>query len=311
MRVIDSFPVSDIVAALRTITISDKATALLRALATAPDRAMSRLELARAIGSDSVNSCNSVYGTFAKNLATALDPTLADEWKPNGGSNGDWVMFLSWQSPRWTEALPEEKSSWVFVMREHLAQALDRAGIAAYVGVSDQVVRDILETNGSTDVEEEEDDRPPNPLQEIDEAENQLADLTETEREAIILARVGQGRFRDAVVSIWNGRCAVTGVSVLPALVASHIKPWALSSNEERLDAANGLLLVGTLDRLFDIGLIAFDKSCSMLISPRINETDRGLLGLDETMHLRLVPDGCAPFLAWHRRNAFLSDLDD
>lgn len=62
----------------------------------------------------------------------------------------------------------------------------------------------------------------------------------DTETLALVAARIGQGRFRDAVSKKWDERCAVTGCSVREALRASHIKPWATSSSNERLDPDNG-----------------------------------------------------------------------
>ena len=62
-----------------------------------------------------------------------------------------------------------------------------------------------------------------------------LSVLTETERQSIVLSRVGQGMFRAQLVSYW-GVCAVTGASSVSLLKASHVKPWRSSSNRERLD---------------------------------------------------------------------------
>jgi len=39
-------------------------------------------------------------------------------------------------------------------------------------------------------------------------------------------------------------------------LVASHCKPWRDSTNGERLDGENGLLLTQSIDHLFDRGFI-------------------------------------------------------
>ena len=39
-----------------------------------------------------------------------------------------------------------------------------------------------------------------------------------TERRALVLSRIGQGQFREALMSIWDGRCAVTGLD-LPVLL--------------------------------------------------------------------------------------------
>jgi len=72
-------------------------------------------------------------------------------------------------------------------------------------------------------------------------------DLTETEREILIQARRGQGRYRQQVMELGDGRCAVTGCSVEAVLEACHLKPWKISTDPERLDAENGLCLVANL----------------------------------------------------------------
>ena len=79
------------------------------------------------------------------------------------------------------------------------------------------------------------------------------AAIPETEREAIVRSRRGQGLFKQRVL-LHERRCRVTGVDRLPHLVASHCKPWRDSSNEERLDGENGLLLTPSIDHLFDRG---------------------------------------------------------
>ena len=77
-----------------------------------------------------------------------------------------------------------------------------------------------------------------------------------TEAERLVIQRVGQDVFRDALLSYWGGRCAVTGVAEPRLLRASHIKPWAkCETDAERLDVYNGLLLAAHLDAAFDGGL--------------------------------------------------------
>jgi hypothetical protein len=73
-------------------------------------------------------------------------------------------------------------------------------------------------------------------------------DIPSTTRDALVQARVGQGSFRAALIKVWGGRCAVTGCAELAVLRASHVKPWRLSDDAERLDSANGLLLTANLD---------------------------------------------------------------
>ena len=90
--------------------------------------------------------------------------------------------------------------------------------------------------------------------------------LTETEKTILVNTRMGQGQFRSKLVDMWGG-CAVTGYRNTQLLVASHIKPWRNSNNEERLDKFNGLLLVANLDKAFDLGFISFDDGGKVMIS--------------------------------------------
>jgi putative restriction endonuclease len=91
--------------------------------------------------------------------------------------------------------------------------------------------------------------------------------IPETERQAIVRSRMGQGVFRERVAVI-ETRCRVTGVTNLTHRIASHIKPWTCSDNRERLDGHNGLLLTPHIDHLFDKGFISFSDDGLLLISP-------------------------------------------
>ena len=151
---------------------------------------------------------------------------------------------------------------------------------------------------------------PPNPIAELEAFAEQLDDLDDTKRQAIVMARVGQGIFRKRLLEAWGGRCAVTGSTLLPVLVASHIKPWMVATNEERLDPANGLLLVGTLNRLFDTGLITFEDDGAVRISPLVPEADYRALGLTTSLRLRHVPGASLQYLAVHRADFFTTQWD-
>ena len=96
--------------------------------------------------------------------------------------------------------------------------------------------------------------------------------LTVTEKETIVKARRGQGSYRDKLIKKYNHSCIMTKVSISQVLVASHIKPWAICDNKERVDVNNGLLLSATYDRLFDSGLITFDKDGKLKISKLISK---------------------------------------
>jgi hypothetical protein len=128
----------------------------------------------------------------------------------------------------------------------------------------------------------------------------------ETTRKALVDARLGQGAFRDALIQLWGGCCAVTGCAITEILRASHVNPWRESTNKERLDAQNGLLLGAHLDALFDAGLIGFDGGGSMLISERVSRGDRLQLRLGG--RLRTTPsDGLKRYLAYHRKHVGLA----
>ncbi|MEX2341711.1 MAG: HNH endonuclease [Steroidobacteraceae bacterium] len=65
-----------------------------------------------------------------------------------------------------------------------------------------------------------------------------------SEKSQIILARRGQGKFRERVSRIEHA-CRITGVNRPEHLIASHCKPWRdCESNDERLGGENGLLLL-------------------------------------------------------------------
>ena len=113
--------------------------------------------------------------------------------------------------------------------------------------------------------------------------------LSDTQRLAEIMCRIGQGEFRNALMAVWKGCCAVTGCSIPEALRASHIKPWSECSSapEERHDPQNGLLLTANLDALFDRNLISFDDEGLILISKKVPQSEYKRLGLRSDWSLR------------------------
>ncbi len=128
----------------------------------------------------------------------------------------------------------------------------------------------------------------------------------QTTKQSLVDARIGQGRFRADLLSTWDSSCAVTGATTLNAIRASHIKPWRLSSNEERLDSANGLPLIANLDALFDSGLITFSDDGALLVSPCMPEDEKVIFGL-HGLRLRKPPSGrTAAYLDFHRSHLFL-----
>ncbi|WP_406626151.1 HNH endonuclease [Acidovorax sp. SDU_ACID1] len=126
-----------------------------------------------------------------------------------------------------------------------------------------------------------------------------------TEVEQLVRARRGQGRFRINVLAV-EKRCRLTGVELEPFLVASHIKPWAASSDAERLDGSNGLMLAPHVDLLFDHGWISFADDGSVLVA---NSEAAAMLAIWALPGDSFVP---IPFtmkqqgyLAFHREHVF------
>ncbi|MEZ7198326.1 HNH endonuclease [Pseudodesulfovibrio karagichevae] len=125
-----------------------------------------------------------------------------------------------------------------------------------------------------------------------------------TTRLALSQARVGQGRYRQSLLEVWDGRCSVTGVSDTRLLYASHIKPWKNSTDVERLDKFNGLLLTPTLDAAFDKGLISFMDSGKIAIS-NYSKGDLMKLGIHGTMCIADVQVEHHNYLKYHREHVF------
>lgn len=127
-----------------------------------------------------------------------------------------------------------------------------------------------------------------------------------TEAERIVIQRIGQDIFRDALMDYWGGRCPITGITDPELLRASHIVPWADCTDAQRLDVHNGLLLSALWDAAFDRGLISFTDGGSVLVSPRLSEIARKALGVATAPPLTGLRDQHRVNLALHRaRNKF------
>lgn len=142
--------------------------------------------------------------------------------------------------------------------------------------------------------------------------EGKLADhvqydkLPATERDALVKARLCQGKFREKQLEYWN-ICAVTGCAERDLLRASHIKPWSESSPQERLCLYNGLLLSPHLDACFDRGFVSFDDTGRILISSQLGKEDLKALGLHRRLRLResKIDPRHGTYLAYHREHVY------
>lgn len=129
--------------------------------------------------------------------------------------------------------------------------------------------------------------------------------ISVTEKDAIIRSRIGQGIFRDRLVAYWRG-CSVSNCKMINILVASHIKPWRSSSNSERLDLFNGLLLTPNYDKLFDCGFISFDDNGTIIFSKEFPKSERTILHIHNDEHLRIIDFRHFEFLKYHRERCLI-----
>lgn len=132
--------------------------------------------------------------------------------------------------------------------------------------------------------------------------------ILETEKLALLLARRGQGLFRERVQAL-EPRCRVTHVDRFEHLRASHCKPWRdCTTNEERLDADNGLMLTPSIDHLFDRGFISFENSGRLLVSPVAHRNSLMKMGVPivGTVNVGSFRPEQRPYLEYHRDLVFL-----
>lgn len=141
---------------------------------------------------------------------------------------------------------------------------------------------------------------------ELNQVQTDMA-LAETERQAIILARRGQGVFKKRVM-VLERACRITGVNREEHLRASHCKPWRDASNEERLDGENGLLLTPSMDHLFDRGFMGFDDNGQTIVSPVAHADSLNRMGLDpqHPPNVGSFSSGQRKYLEFHRENVLL-----
>jgi hypothetical protein len=138
------------------------------------------------------------------------------------------------------------------------------------------------------------------------------ASLDSLTRDQLIKARVGQGRFRTDLFVECGAVCPMTGIDARELLVASHIKPWRIADNSERLDPQNGLVLSPLWDKLFDQGFITFDDSGHVIVSGELDARTIRIIGLvDGAFYGKLPITGARnqarrEYMAYHRDKVFL-----
>ncbi len=247
---------------LSCLSVGAKAREFLAAHYYAPNRTASMGDLATAVGYDTHGQANFHYGKLAHRVADELPAAPLDL---SEAGYGNWMQALAY-----SHGERNEEGHFLWTLRPEVAAALEELG---------WVSPDVRPSPAP-------DPEPPN---------------GGTTRQAVIDARRGQGPFRHRVLQYWGGRCAVTGCAVTKVLVASHIKAWTASSDIERLDGFNGLLLTPNLDKLFDSHLIGFDEAGRLLVSKSVASGDARALGLFPGMRISRLHGRHALYLKAHR----------
>lgn len=250
---------------------------------------------------------------LSRSVTTRLEKVATDngfdrELSPEIG----WLSFASTQAPLriWLTAVGENQF-WVAFSQSNVARSLGAESDASHAGpippgthgacrVSDipalhRLVRRAFQLSKAL----------PDELLHVFEKKTASLPRT-TEAERLVMQRVGQEVFRSGLIDYWEGRCAVTGLAVVPLLRASHIKPWAVcASDSERLDVFNGLLLAPNLDATFDCGLMTVADDGAIVLSEELKADDCRILGLDASLRVGRLDDAHRTYLAFHRERVF------
>jgi hypothetical protein len=126
-------------------------------------------------------------------------------------------------------------------------------------------------------------------------------DIGATTKEQLVKSRRGQGVFK-ANVRLNEKGCRITKVEDPAHLRASHIKPWRDSSDEEKLNGCNGLLLAPHVDHLFDKGMISFSDNGDLLVSSQFDASILTAWGIPAILNVGPFNAEQVKFLAYHRQ---------
>jgi putative restriction endonuclease len=144
----------------------------------------------------------------------------------------------------------------------------------------------------------------------VDGSQDAIDNFTGNDRAAQVMIRIGQHLFRKAVLDAYDSRCCITGLATPSLLVASHIVPWRVDS-ENRLNPRNGLCLSVLHDRAFDAGVITVSENMTVSVSKRhaqnagqfFESSISAYEGRPITLPEEFLPD--QQFLSYHREHIF------
>ena len=119
-------------------------------------------------------------------------------------------------------------------------------------------------------------------------------------------SREGQDEYRRKLLEECP-LCPITMINEESLLIASHIKPWAVSDSVERIDPNNGFILSPLYDKLFDRGYITFSDDKRVSISNWLSRQVKDRIGIKENQFFQFLPinDARASYLEYHRSTVF------
>ena len=129
----------------------------------------------------------------------------------------------------------------------------------------------------------------------------------EHEKKSIIrYGREGQDEYRRKLLEECPF-CPITMINEESLLIASHIKPWAVSDPKERIDPNNGFIFSPLYDKLFDRGYITFSNDKRVSISNWLSRQVKDRIGIKENQLFQFLPmnDSRVKYLEYHRNMVF------
>lgn len=138
----------------------------------------------------------------------------------------------------------------------------------------------------------------------IENIENNLETIEKiNEKEALIKQRLTQGLFRKNLLER-KCKCEICDIEDESFLIASHIKPWSASNNQEKTDINNGFLFCPNHDKLFDNGYISFENDGKLKISEKLTNKNIKQFNLDKNIRI-IIKDEVKKYLEYHRAECF------
>ena len=119
-------------------------------------------------------------------------------------------------------------------------------------------------------------------------------------------SRYGQGKYREQLLEQCRF-CPFTMIADERLLIASHIKPWAASSDIEKVDPSNGFMLSPLYDKLFDRGFITFTEDRHVILSQFISPYTWKQIGLTNGAFIKALPmdEKRIQYLKFHQQSVF------